>query len=130
MMARRPRAPVPRRIAWSAIGLERVVGELQLDAVELEEPLVLLDQRVARLGEDAHQRLPVEVAHAGDDRQPADELGDHAELQQVLGHARRRRRRRSSRSALECSVGAEADALRADAGLDDLLQAGERAAAR
>ncbi|MBB2748052.1 UNVERIFIED_ORG: hypothetical protein FHR35_007933 [Microbispora rosea subsp. rosea] len=35
MMARSPRAPVPaRRIAWSAMALQRVVGELQLDVVE------------------------------------------------------------------------------------------------
>ena len=44
--------------------LERVVGELELDVVELEQPLVLLDQRVARLGQDADQRVAVEVADA------------------------------------------------------------------
>ena len=114
MIARRPRAPVPRRIAWSAIGLERVVGELQLDAVELEEPLVLLDQRVARLGEDADQRLAVEVAHGGDDRQPADELGDHAELQQVLGHDLAEDVGGRRRSALECSVAPKPMPLLAD----------------
>ena len=67
-------------------GLERVVGELQVDAVQLEQPPVLADQRIARLGQDPDERLAVEVVHAGDDRQPADELGDHAELQQVLRH--------------------------------------------
>ena len=36
--------------------LEGVVGELQLDAVELEEPLVLADQGVLGLGEDPDQR--------------------------------------------------------------------------
>ena len=86
MMARRPRAPVPRRIAWSAMASSASSVELQLDAVELEQALVLLDQRVARLGEDLDQRLAVEAAHAGDDRQPADELGDHAELEHVLRH--------------------------------------------
>ena len=41
---------------------ERVVGELELDVLELEELLVLLDQRVAGLDEDADERLLVEVA--------------------------------------------------------------------
>ena len=36
--------------------LERVVGELELDAVELEELPVLLHERVLRLGEDVDQR--------------------------------------------------------------------------
>ena len=35
---------------------ERVIGEHELDAVELEEPLELLDERVARLGEDERDR--------------------------------------------------------------------------
>ena len=61
------------------------VGELELDAVELEELLVLLDQRVAGLGEDLDQRLAVELVDGRDQRQPADELGDQAELVQVLG---------------------------------------------
>ena len=46
MIARRPRAPVPRRIAWSAIASRASSVELELDAVDLEHPLVLLDQRV------------------------------------------------------------------------------------
>ena len=48
MIERRPRAPVLRLIAFSAID-ERLVGELELDALHLEELLVLLDQRVLRL---------------------------------------------------------------------------------
>ena len=54
---RRPRAPVSRSIALSAIECERVVGEHELDPVELEEALELLDERVARLGEDRDQVL-------------------------------------------------------------------------
>ena len=41
---------------------QRVVGEDELDAVELEEALELLDERVARLGED---RDEVVAARAG-----------------------------------------------------------------
>jgi hypothetical protein len=37
-------------------------GELQLDVLELEHALVLLDQRVLRLGEDLDERLTVQAA--------------------------------------------------------------------
>ena len=36
-------------------GLQRVGREDQLDVVQAEQALVLLDQGVARLGQDAHQ---------------------------------------------------------------------------
>src|SRR5215469_5755873 len=45
-------------------GLQRVVGELQVDTVELEEAPVLPDQRVARLGQDPDEGLAVQVVHA------------------------------------------------------------------
>ena len=56
-MARSPRAPVAAQDRLVGDGLERVVGELELHAVELEEPLVLLDEGVLRLGQDADERL-------------------------------------------------------------------------
>ena len=62
-MARRPRAPVPRSMHWSAIASRASSAELELDAVELEELLVLLDQRVLRLGQDVDERLLVQVVH-------------------------------------------------------------------
>src|SRR2546426_7044422 len=37
-------------------GLERVVGEAQLDVLKLKQPLVLADQRVLGFGQDADQR--------------------------------------------------------------------------
>ena len=86
MIARRPRAPVPRRIAWSATASSASLGELQLHAVHLEQLAVLLHQRVARLGEDLDERVLVERRHRRDDRQAADELGDQPELDQVFGH--------------------------------------------
>src|SRR3954451_11984576 len=106
--------------------LERVVGELQFHAVELEQPPVLAHQGVLRLGEDVDQRLAVQLLHAGDHRQPADELGDHAELQQVLGHDLGEGVGLLD-LGLAAHLGAEADALLADPLLDDLVQAGERA---
>ena len=42
--------------------LERVLGDLELDVVELEHSLVLLDEGVLRLDEDADERLSVEAS--------------------------------------------------------------------
>src|SRR3954453_20031455 len=107
--------------------LERVRRELQLDTVELEELLVLPDERVLRLGEDPDERLTVEVVHAGDDRQPADELGDHAVRQQVFRHDVA-----EDVGGVDVSFavqrGAEADALLADPPLYDLVETRERTA--
>src|SRR5207248_6059258 len=109
-------------------GFQRIRLELQLHAVQLEQALVLLDQRVARLGEDAYQRVAVEAAHVRDYRQPADELGDQPELEHVLGHD-------LGEDVVERTVvdrpqvGAEAEAALADPGLDDPVEPGERAAA-
>ena len=58
----------------------------QLDAVHLEELAVLLGERVLRLGEHPNQRLLVEVVDRGDHGEPADELGDEPEADEVLGH--------------------------------------------
>ena len=59
-MARRPRPPVPAE-GLLGHGLEGVLAEHQLDPVELEHPLVLLDQRVLRLHQDADQGFLVEA---------------------------------------------------------------------
>ena len=59
--------------------------ELQVHAVQLEEVLVLAHERVRRLGEDAHEVLLRELLRGGQDGQATNELGDHAELVQVLG---------------------------------------------
>src|SRR5881397_1458426 len=59
----------------------RVLGEDELDAVVAEEALVLLDERVLRLLEDLDEILAPELVHGGDDRKPADELRDQAEVE-------------------------------------------------
>ena len=86
MIERRPRAPVLRSMARLAMARQRVVGECQLGILQLEQPLVLLDQRVLRLRQDGHERVLVEilvsVARTG---QATDEFRDQAEFQQVLG---------------------------------------------
>src|SRR3990172_7278062 len=108
--------------------VERVVGELELDAVELEELAVLLHQRVLRLGEDVDERLLVQVVDVGDHRKSADELRDQPVLEQVLGeHLAEDRTQVLLLDAPH--VGAEPDPARADPALDDLLEPRERAAA-
>src|SRR5215203_3665048 len=64
---------------------ERLFLERELDVLHLEEALVLLHERVLGLLEDALQRHLVEVLERGNDWQTADELGDEAELEKVLG---------------------------------------------
>ncbi len=68
-----------------AIGQQRVRADFQLHAFHLEQLLELLGDGVLRLGEDLHQRRLVQFLERRDHRQAADELGDQAELDQVLG---------------------------------------------
>ena len=84
MIDRRPRAPVSRAWAFLAIALQRLVGELQVGLFHREQPLVLLGERVLRLGEHADQRRLVERRERADHRQPADQFRNHAELDQVV----------------------------------------------
>ena len=116
MIERRPRAPVSRSSALSAIDVSDVVGEDELDAVEGEEALELLDERVARLGQDRDQVVARELVDGRDHRQAADELRDQAVLDEVLGQALledlagvlgvlgRRSRRRSRRPCGRCAA--------------------------
>ena len=67
--------------------LEGVLGELQLHAIELEDPLVLPGQGVLRLHQDPDQGVLDRAATRAHDREAADELGDEAELHEVLGQA-------------------------------------------
>src|SRR6266508_500302 len=107
--------------------LDGVLGELQLDTVDLEQPAVLLHERVLRLGKDLDQRVAVQRRDGGDDREPADELRDQAELEQVLRHhVAVVTAGLAVRLRLDHHV--EAERLLADPLLHDVVQAGERAA--
>jgi hypothetical protein len=68
MIMRRPRAPILRCSASSAMASEGVVGEAQLHVL-LEQSLVLTRDRVARLGEDLDEGRTVELVQGADDRQ-------------------------------------------------------------
>src|SRR6185295_14061625 len=109
-------------------GLQRAVGELQRHTVEVEELPVLLHQRVLRLAEDAHQRTLVELLQRGDDGEPADELGDHPELEQVLGLDVLEQLGEVPLLLL-LDVRPEAEGAATEPALDDLVQPSEGAAA-
>src|SRR6185295_15363731 len=107
---------------------DRLVGELELHALELEHRLVLLDQAVLRLLEDAHQRLLVELLQGRHHRQAADELGDQAVADQVFGqHLLQDLALRAL--LLAPDVGAEAERLLVQPTLDHVVQTDEGAAA-
>ena len=63
---------------------QRVIGEAQLHVLKLEQPLILLDDRILRLGQDLDQRVFVQIVQHANHGQAADELGNQAELDQVL----------------------------------------------
>ena len=65
-------------------GADGFLRKVQADILELEEALVLLDDRVARLGEDFDQRGLVQLIENAHDRQTTDELGNQAVLDEVL----------------------------------------------
>src|SRR4029077_17805561 len=106
----------------------RLVGEGQLDILHFEQPLVLFDQRVLRIGQYLLQRSFVEVFQGRNHWQAADEFRDQAVLQQIFrldmaedfaGAAGFRRQNLSRETDLE----------RTSARGDDLLEAREGAAA-
>src|SRR5690606_23477717 len=126
----RPQAACARSPLDRLLGdrLERVRGEHQLHAVHLEHAGVLADQGVLRLGENPDQGVLVQVLDRGDDRQTPDELGDQAELDEILGE--------DLAQQLDGTLllpgpdlGAEADAPLADPVGDDVLEPGEGAGA-
>src|SRR4051794_24888133 len=107
---------------------ERVLGEVEVDVVVVEEPLVLLRERVLRLGQDLHEVVALQLVDCAQHRQAADELRDQPEVQEVLRHDAGEQLG-ALRVALRRDLAAEADGVLADALRDDLVEAGERAAA-
>src|SRR3546814_10234456 len=63
---------------------QRVVGEGQADLLQIEQFLILLDQRVLGLAQYLDQRIDVEILERRDHRQAADKFGDQAELEEIL----------------------------------------------
>ena len=84
MMERRPRAPVLRSIALRAIAPSASSASVRSIEFHLEQPLVLLDQRVLRLDQDLLEGRLIEILERRYDRQTTHEFRDQAVLQQIL----------------------------------------------
>ena len=106
-----------------------VGGEFKLGVFHLEELLILLDEGVFGLGEDIDKGGLIKGRQGGNYRDPPDELGNHTELDDVLGNDLLKdvcqlrffiRQGRQFR--------AEANHLFAKAFLDDVVEADEGAA--
>src|SRR5438067_2176180 len=102
--------------------------ERELHSLHLKELLVLLHQRVLRLGEDGDQILLGEIVEGGNHRQAADELRDHAELDQV-GGLDQLENLADAAVVLRLHLRPEPEALLSRAPLDDVLDAVKGAAA-
>ena len=95
------------------------------DIFKLEEALVLLEQRVLRFGQDAHEDILVQVVHDAGDWQAADKFRDQAIANQIagldlleqFGVAAARRGRRG--------VGMKTERVAAGTLLDNFFQANE-----
>src|SRR5712664_1489170 len=124
LLEHRAQAPRPGAALHRLAGHRghRVVGELEPHLLELEVLLVLLDDRVLRLAEDADQGRLVQVVQGGDHRQAAHELGDEAVLELVLGLDQGQQLADPAVLAA-LDLGPEADAGPAHAALHDLVDA-------
>src|SRR6185503_8529652 len=106
---------------------ERVISEAELHVLVLEQLLVLTRDRVARLRQDLDERRLVQLVERSDDWQAADEFGNEAVLDQVLGFdLLERRADLAFGDGLD--LGFEAECLLANAAVDDLVKADEGAA--
>src|SRR5579883_134509 len=109
--------------------LQRIVAELELGPLHLEQPPILLGQGVLRVRQNGHQRTLVELIERRNDRKPADELRDEAVFDEVF-----RLHVMEEIAAVRAYVdvahlGGEADPALLRAVEDDLLQSRERPAA-
>src|SRR5580658_5277693 len=65
-------------------GSQSFVSELEAHILELEQPLVLLDDGILGAGEDFDQGKFVQIFQHANDGQPSDEFRNQSELDQVL----------------------------------------------
>ena len=128
MIDRSARAPVSFSIARSAIDPQRRLGEAQFGVLHGEQRLVLLDQGVLRLGQDADHGVEVQRPQRRDDRQPADQLGNHAELEDVVAGDLLQQIAQFQLIVADALLG-EADGAFAQPAADDVVEPDERAAA-
>ena len=81
---RRLRAPVRRRMQCSAMSRSAAFGEPEVDAVHLQQRLVLAHDRVGRAGHDQEELVLGQRIELHPDRQASEELGQQAVVQQLL----------------------------------------------
>src|SRR5712664_533888 len=110
-------------------GLEGVVGKAEADVFEFEEALVLLEERVFRLGKNAHQRVFVEVVHDASDGQAPDKFGDQAVTNEIAGLYLLEQFGVALLRRGGSSIGVETERAAAGALLDNFFQADKGAAA-
>jgi hypothetical protein len=110
-------------------GVECVWGELEFGAFHAEELLVLLDEGVLRLGEDGDEDVGIEGVEGCEEWETADELGDHAELDEVFGLALAEDASAFGGGLEVLFFGAEADLSFAEAFADDVFESDEGSAA-
>src|SRR5581483_4446955 len=107
---------------------ERAVGEAEVDALHLEQLLILARERVLRLFQNSDQGRLVELLERRDDRQAADELRNEPELEEVLGLDLVQQVARGA-LILSSDIGAEAHSLDPDPPPDEVLLTDEGPAA-
>ena len=81
---RSPRAPVLRSIARLAMAASASGGEGQSHVFQLEQPLILFDQRILRLCQNDHQRVLIQIRQGRDNWQTAHKFRDQSEFQQIF----------------------------------------------
>jgi hypothetical protein len=128
MMERRPRAPVLRSSALRAMAASADGRSSSSTPSMREQLLVLLDQRIAGLGEDANERVIGQLTQRGNHGQPAHKLRNQPELDQVFGLGLTEEVG-SALLGLAVHRGSETDARFLGPVLDDLFQSVKRAAA-
>ena len=111
--------------------LHGIIGKLEADVLEIEQPLKLSDQGVLRLRHDLDQSVLVQVVQHADDRQTPDEFGNHSVADQVRGlrFFQQLDISPAGQAGFFLFVPVEAHGLAAQAPLDDPLQAHKGAAA-
>src|ERR1700676_797899 len=107
-------------------GAQRRFPDLELDAFHAKHLVILLDQRILGLDQNLNQRCVVEFFQRGDDRQAANELGNQAELDQILGLGLSQQPAQVLAVVGTQHLGAEANPRFGSALADDLLQAIKR----
>ncbi len=104
------------------------LGEAEFGVLHGEQRLVLLDQGVLRLGQHANHGVEVQRPQRRDDRQAADQLGNHAELEDVVAGDLLEQIAQFQLIVADAFLG-EADGAFAQSPADDVVEPDERAAA-